>query len=121
MDGSAGFACSGARMLRSCHLAPASRSCFCPVFVDPPVAHVRALLRAGGTDGRLAGASGPRGGRGKTLRVVFPIAETSFDPAFASDAASDGIISIVFDAMLDYDYLARPVTLVPRTLDAMPR
>jgi len=54
------------------------------------------------------------------LRVAFSIAETSFDPAFASDAASDGIIANVFDSMLDYDYLARPVTLVPRALDAMP-
>ena len=56
----------------------------------------------------------------KTLRVTFSIAETSFDPAFASDAASDGIISNVFDSMLDYDYLARPVKLVPRALEAMP-
>ena len=49
------------------------------------------------------------------------IAETSFDPAFASDAASDAIIANVFETMLDYDYLARPVKLVPRTLEAMPR
>jgi oligopeptide transport system substrate-binding protein len=56
----------------------------------------------------------------KTLRVAFSIAETSFDPAFASDAASDGIIANVFDTMLDYDYLARPVKLVPRALEAMP-
>jgi len=56
----------------------------------------------------------------KTLRVAFSIAETSFDPAFASDAASDGIIANVFDTMLDYDYLVRPVTLVPRALVAMP-
>src|SRR5512142_3204016 len=55
----------------------------------------------------------------KTLRVGFSIAETSFDPPFASDAASDGIIENVFDTMLDYDYLARPVVLVPRALAAM--
>ncbi|HVO90238.1 MAG TPA: ABC transporter substrate-binding protein, partial [Casimicrobiaceae bacterium] len=48
------------------------------------------------------------------------IAETSFDPAFASDAASDAVIENVFDPMLDYDYLARPVVLVPRALEAMP-
>ena len=59
-------------------------------------------------------------GADKTLRVAFSIAETSFDPAFASDAASDGIIENVFDTMLDYDYLARPVKLVPRALVAMP-
>src|SRR5881275_3170430 len=57
---------------------------------------------------------------GKTLRVAFSIAETSFDPAFATDAASDGVIGSIFDAMLDYDYLARPVKLVPRALEAMP-
>jgi ABC-type transport system substrate-binding protein len=57
----------------------------------------------------------------KTLRVAFSIAETSFDPPFASDAASDGIIENVFDTMLDYDYLARPVVLVPRALEALPR
>ena len=56
----------------------------------------------------------------KTLRVAFSIAETSFDPAFASDAASDSIIANVFDTMLDYDYLARPVKLMPRALEAMP-
>ncbi len=56
----------------------------------------------------------------KVLRVAFAIAETSFDPQFASDAASDGVILNVFEAMLDYDYLARPVRLIPRTLEALP-
>ena len=56
----------------------------------------------------------------KTLRVVMSIAETSFDPQFASDAASDSVISNIYESMLDYDYLARPVKLVPRTLEAMP-
>lgn len=56
----------------------------------------------------------------KTLRVSFAIAETSFDPAFASDAASDAVIANIMESMLDYDFLARPVKLVPRTLEAMP-
>jgi len=56
----------------------------------------------------------------KTLHVAFPIAETSFDPAFSSDGASDSVIANIMEAMLDYDYLARPVKLVPRTLEAMP-
>ena len=56
----------------------------------------------------------------RTLRVSLAIAETSFDPAFASDAASDDIIACIMEAMLDYDYLARPVKLVPRTLEALP-
>ncbi|MEP6677851.1 MAG: ABC transporter substrate-binding protein [Betaproteobacteria bacterium] len=72
--------------------------------------------------GLLAGYAVPAGAAdaAKTLRIAFAIAETSFDPAFASDAASDGVISSIFDAMLDYDYLARPVRLVPRALEAMP-
>jgi ABC-type oligopeptide transport system substrate-binding subunit len=56
----------------------------------------------------------------KVLRVLFNTAETSFDPQWASDAASDSIIENIYEAMLDYDYLARPVQLVPRTLEAMP-
>jgi len=67
------------------------------------------------------GAVAPaRADGGKVLRMAMSIAETSFDPAFASDAASDQVISSVFDTMLDYDYLARPVVLVPRALEAMP-
>src|SRR5437899_750501 len=46
---------------------------------------------------------------GKTLRPVFQIAETSFDPQFASDAASDRVIDSIYESMLDYDYLARPI------------
>jgi len=56
----------------------------------------------------------------RTMHVALAIAETSFDPAFASDAASDDIIATINEAMLDYDYLARPVQLVPRTLESLP-
>ena len=56
----------------------------------------------------------------RVLRAMLQIAETSFDPQFASDAASDAVIAEVYEAMLDYDYLARPVKLVPRTLEALP-
>ena len=56
----------------------------------------------------------------KVLRVAFGIAETSFDPQFASDAASDAVIHNIFESMLDYDYLVRPARLVPLTLEAMP-
>ena len=56
----------------------------------------------------------------KTLHVVLTSAEMSFDPQFSADAGSDGIIDHIFDSMLDYDYLTRPVKLVPRTLEAMP-
>jgi oligopeptide transport system substrate-binding protein len=55
-----------------------------------------------------------------TLRVVLTSAEMSFDPQFSADAGTDGIIDHLYDAMLDYDYLARPVKLVPRTIETMP-
>ncbi len=63
-----------------------------------------------------AGAADPA----KTLRVVLSSAEMSFDPQFSADAGTDGIIDHIYDSMLDYDYLARPVRLVPRTLETMP-
>jgi oligopeptide transport system substrate-binding protein len=56
----------------------------------------------------------------KVIRVASAIAETSFDPAFASDEISQFTTERVFDPMLEYDYLARPVKLVPRTLAAAP-
>src|SRR5271167_4608412 len=68
----------------------------------------------------LAIASAHATAAGKTLHVAFPSAETSFDPAFASDEASYDIVVNIMETMLDYDYLVRPVKLVPRTLEAMP-
>src|SRR5205085_10639128 len=38
--------------------------------------------------------------RAKVLRVAFAIAETSFDPQFASAAASDAVIHNIFESML---------------------
>ena len=57
---------------------------------------------------------------GKVLHAEFNMAETSFDPAFGSDAASDAVIEHIHDAMLEYEYLARPVRLKPNTLEHMP-
>jgi len=79
----------------------------------------RALAAAGGMLCALALAA-PAADPAQTLRVVMQTAETSFDPQYANDAPSDAVIDNVFEAMLDYDYLARPVRLVPRTLEAMP-
>ena len=56
----------------------------------------------------------------KTLRAAFEIAETSFDPAMAWDAPSDAIVEHIHDAMLEYEYLARPVKLKPNTLERLP-
>jgi ABC-type transport system substrate-binding protein len=56
----------------------------------------------------------------KVFRYAFEIAETSFDPQFVSDAYSDSLNAGIFDAPLEYDYLARPLKLVPNTATSMP-
>jgi ABC-type transport system substrate-binding protein len=48
------------------------------------------------------------------------VAETGFDPAEISDLYSSYVVANIFDTPLTYDYLARPVKLIPNTLAAMP-
>jgi ABC-type transport system substrate-binding protein len=57
---------------------------------------------------------------GKVLRTAFSIAETSFDPILAYDAASISVVEEVSESMLEYEYLARPVRLAPLTLERLP-
>ncbi|HSY27673.1 MAG TPA: hypothetical protein VK832_09240, partial [Burkholderiaceae bacterium] len=56
----------------------------------------------------------------KTLRVLIKKSETGLDPATASDVSTLEIIENIFDPLLRYDYLARPVQLKPNTVEAMP-
>ncbi len=56
----------------------------------------------------------------KVLRYALPAAETTFDPARISDLYSAVVIAHMFDAPYRYDYLARPVQVVPNTAAAMP-
>jgi ABC-type transport system substrate-binding protein len=56
----------------------------------------------------------------KVFRYAFEVAETTFDPAEISDLYSSYVVANIFDTPLTYDYLARPVKLVPNTLAAMP-
>ena len=56
----------------------------------------------------------------KVVRHAFRVAETSFDPARESDRYSAFIIEALFDSLLTYDYLARPVKLVPGVAEALP-
>ena len=56
----------------------------------------------------------------KTLRYILPAAETGFDPATARDLYSNHITQAVFDTLYTYDYLARPVKVVPGAAAAMP-
>ena len=56
----------------------------------------------------------------KVLRVAFRTAETGFDPQRIFDRYSVGICENIFEPLLSYDYLARPVKLVPLTAEAIP-
>lgn len=56
----------------------------------------------------------------KVLRTAIMIAETGFDPQASQDLYSNTINSAMFDALYQYDYLARPHRIVPRVADGMP-
>jgi ABC-type transport system substrate-binding protein len=56
----------------------------------------------------------------KTLRVIFQIAETGFDPAQISDVYSRTVTGAIFESLLEFDYLARPVKAKPALAAAMP-
>jgi ABC-type transport system substrate-binding protein len=58
----------------------------------------------------------------KVLRIAFLAPESTFDPPSTnSDFYSSTILSQILEAPLTYDYLARPVQLVPNTAEALPR
>lgn len=56
----------------------------------------------------------------KLLRYAFPVAETSFDPAQISDLYSRTVAAGIFDAPLEFEFMARPFRLRPNTAAAMP-
>ncbi len=56
----------------------------------------------------------------KVLRVVFPIAESGFDPQGTSDLYSATLARNIFDTLYVVDYLARPYKIVPNVAEAMP-
>jgi len=56
----------------------------------------------------------------KVLRLAFRTAETGFDPQRIDDRYSNGINENIFEPLLTYDYLARPVKVVPLTAEAVP-
>jgi ABC-type transport system substrate-binding protein len=57
----------------------------------------------------------------KVLRLAFPVAETGFDPTQINDLYSRTVTPHIFEALYQYDYLARPVKVKPLTAAAMPR
>jgi len=56
----------------------------------------------------------------KVLRTTIIIAETGFDPQASQDLYSNVINSAIFEALYEYDYLARPHKIIPRVADGMP-
>jgi oligopeptide transport system substrate-binding protein len=56
----------------------------------------------------------------KVLRFGYRTAETGFDPQRIDDRYSTGICENIFEPLLTYDYLARPVKLVPLVTEAIP-
>ena len=56
----------------------------------------------------------------RVLKYAFPIAETGFDPSQLSDLYSRTLTSHIFEALYQYDHLARPVKLRPLTVAALP-
>ena len=65
-------------------------------------------------------AAAPAASAEKVFRYAFNVAETGFDPHAVSDLYSSTLVANIFDAPLQYDYLARPSKLIPNTLEAMP-
>jgi ABC-type oligopeptide transport system substrate-binding subunit len=56
----------------------------------------------------------------KTFRWAFVAAETGFDPVKISDLYSRYVTVHLFEALVRYDYLARPFKVRPEAAAAMP-
>lgn len=84
----------------------------------------RDLLKAAGSGTALAlgatGAGAQTAPRPKVFRWAFVAAETGFDPAQISDLYSNYVVSLIYESPLQFDFLARPPKLIPRTAAAMP-
>ena len=57
----------------------------------------------------------------KVLRYAFEIAESTLDPAKASDLYSRTLTPHIFEGLYQYDHLARPIRTKPLTADGMPQ
>jgi ABC-type transport system substrate-binding protein len=81
-----------------------------------------AALAAAGAQGQptTAAAGTEASAARKVLRVAFNSAETGFDPVKLSDLYSRTVTAHIFEAPYEYDPLARPAQLRPRTAAGMP-
>ncbi|HLL19913.1 MAG TPA: ABC transporter substrate-binding protein [Rubrivivax sp.] len=57
----------------------------------------------------------------KVFRYSFRVAESGFDPAQISDIYSRSVTPHIFEALYQYDPLARPAKVRPLTADGMPQ
>lgn len=57
----------------------------------------------------------------KVLHAVFSAAESGFDPATGRDVYSGILTQAIFETLYTYDYLARPVKVVPHAAAALPQ
>ncbi|WP_088278466.1 ABC transporter substrate-binding protein [Ideonella sp. A 288] len=80
----------------------------------------RELIGAAGAAAWPAGATAADDGV-RTLRLAFNSPESGLDPAQANSSHySAKLLSQILEAPLSFDYLARPVRLVPATAVALP-
>lgn len=56
----------------------------------------------------------------KVLHVSYPAPEVGFDPVKTTDLYSSSISANIFETLVAYDYLTRPLKLIPNTIEAMP-
>lgn len=56
----------------------------------------------------------------KTIKVAFRAVETGFDPQKVEDRYSIAICENLFESLLTYDWLARPVRLVAQVVETVP-
>ncbi|MCW5661069.1 MAG: bicyclomycin resistance protein [Burkholderiaceae bacterium] len=87
---------------------------------------VRSLLFALALCGCLAApahAGGPVAATSaapRVLRYAFPTAESGFDPAQVTDLYSNTVLAHIFEAPLEYEYLAQPARMRTNTAAALP-
>ncbi len=56
----------------------------------------------------------------KTIKIAFRAVENGFDPQRVDDRYSVGICENIFESLLTYDWLARPVRLAPQVVEKVP-
>lgn len=64
-----------------------------------------------------AHAADPR----KVIRIAYPSNERGFDCVRESDELTGTLCDNIFDALLQYDHLARPIKVQPRAAEALPQ